>query len=82
MLEFLNNLWNRVVAMLFSLAELIPWNQFLGSLKVKKNRAQIFKPVPCIAGGVGPMTVSMLMENTVLAAVRFYSIFYFLFLAN
>ena len=40
---------------------------------------QIFKPVLCITGGVGPMTVSLLMENTVLAAVRFFRIF---FLAN
>ncbi len=31
----------KIRARLHSLAELVPWNRFLGSLKVKKNRARI-----------------------------------------
>jgi hypothetical protein len=49
-LEFLNNLWGlepsrkRVAywsARLHSLAELVPWNRFSGSLKVKKYGPRI-----------------------------------------
>jgi hypothetical protein len=59
------------------------WNRnaWFGVARMVDSQAgnQIFKPVSCITGGVGPMTVSMLMENTVLAAVRFFRIFYIFF---
>jgi hypothetical protein len=39
--------WSYRPARLHSLAELVPWNKFLGSLKRLKIRALLARPLPC-----------------------------------
>ncbi len=59
-------------ARLHSLAEFVPWNQFLGSLKSLKIRALFSRPFPCfLSSQTGEKDFSLIFYITLFARAAF-----------